>query len=204
MKNFFHAALFMTTALLSYAPVLRADIVEVGLPQLVGQYSVGSRTVTVDLDAEFESIQTVRISLQGHGTPGVRLGDGVERPVNPPFDWPAQFMLSMDPSPEIGSWLVTTGILDGSFEFDAPFRAFPFPSQSWNFLLDGRGDLTIQLSPTIVLGGGDVIEFPNGQITEAHLTVEGLLVPEPQMMTLMLLCVGGACIVGERRSGRWI
>ncbi len=142
------------------------------LPGLIG--SLGSRTTTFDFQMNFVSIQRLSIQCSGTTTPGWGCGDGVERPVFPYFDWPAQVTIYMDPGP--GSWIVSIGPYDGSFSVEQSFQSLG--PATWEFLLDGQAEITAYISPLIVIGGVMLVE-PTATITEAYLTVEDVQVFSP-------------------------
>jgi hypothetical protein len=129
-----------------------AESITVPLPQLIGPYTVGSREFSFDLGTAFEAIDAVEVQLKGRGFPGLGVGDGVERPVEPPFAWPAHFSVVIDPDPGFGLWVASTGTLNGPFEFRQPFEPF-LTRPSWDFLLSGHGSIIVGLVPLFIIGG---------------------------------------------------
>src|SRR5262245_45527939 len=73
----------------------QAETFVLELPQALGGYGP-SRNLAIDFGMCFTQIEEVRIQLGGTFTPGVGHGDGVERPVDPPFPWPGDFEAFID------------------------------------------------------------------------------------------------------------
>jgi hypothetical protein len=163
------------------------DTFAVPLPELTGPYYPwGSATASFDFGTSFQSIEEVRIHWAGTLTPGLGHGDGIEMPEDVWFSWPTEIGAVMNP-PDPSLWHAYAGPYDGPFEIEQPFE--PFPGSTWDFLLDGQGDVTVFLDPMIVIGGV-MVTPPTGEITDAYLVVEGI-VPEPAMSWLLpLLALG--------------
>jgi hypothetical protein len=141
----------------------------VPLPELLGVYGPGSsRTASFDLGTSFRAIQKVRIHWSGTLTPGLGHGDGIERPADEWFAWPAKFGALMDP-PGPSEWWAWVG---PSSPFDVEQAFAPRWGATWDSLLDGRGEVTVRLFSAIVIGGV-MVTPPSGWIGEAHLVLEG-------------------------------
>ena len=180
--------LVMVVIILSVANVALADIITAPLPELVGsvvQYSDMSG-VDVDLGVTFSAIQSVRIQLSGTITPGLGCGDGVERPVLPYFDVPGVIEIFFD-HPAAGSCITSAGPFDGSFSVDQVFDCTY--DASWDILLDGQQELFAYITSNLIVIGGQILDFPTADISQATLIVEGEVVPEP--CSLVLLSLGG-------------
>lgn len=180
--------LVMVVIILSVGNVALADIITAPLPELVGsvvQYSDMSG-VDVDLGVTFSAIQSVRIQLSGTITPGLGCGDGVERPVLPYFDVPGVIEIFFD-HPAAGSCITSAGPFDGSFSVDQVFDCTY--DASWDILLDGQQELFAYITSNLIVIGGQILDFPTADISQATLIVEGEVVPEP--CSLVLLSLGG-------------
>jgi hypothetical protein len=168
-------SLFITaTVLFAAVASLTGETVTVALPELLGTYGLLSqKAAPFDLGTSFKSIDEVRIQCSGTLTPGLGHGDGVEVPADEWFEIPAQFGFGMDPGP--GWWSALVGPCDGPFAADEPFHKHS--SATWDFLLDGRGQVGAGLTPFLSFGTTIVI-FPSGSIDQANLFVNGVdLIP---------------------------
>lgn len=154
---------------------------EAALPGLVGSYGTG-RTAAFNFGVSFVEIDDVGIRMAGTITPGIGHGDGVLRSADDWFSWPSQIGVVMDP-PGSGLWYAYIGPYNGAFEIEKPFESFLNPT--WEFLLDGRGEVEAYLAPLIILGGV-MVQPPRASISEASLIVHGE-VPEPTSLVLLAL-----------------
>ncbi len=161
-------ALVLTTALT--ASVGAGATLTVESPGLEGTYqgSGGSRTDHFDFGVSFISIDEVRIGWTGTITPGEGHGDGVERPADEWFEWPAEFYAVMNP-PGPGTWIASAQ--GSSFSTEEPFSAQG--GATWGFLLDGAGEIDVILQPAIVIGGV-MVTPPSGEISNAYLVIDGV------------------------------
>jgi hypothetical protein len=180
----------------------------VDLPSLEGVYaSEEIRTTSFDLGTQLLTIDEVRIGWAGAIAEGEGHGDGLEMPLDEWFEWPASFDAVMNP-PGAGFWVATVseGTQDGitfiPFEAEEPFSAVG--PATWDFLLDGEGEITLQLSPAFVLGGV-MVTPPWGQLSDVYLVVEGTSagsIPTVSdwglAMTTLLLLVGGTIVLRRR------
>ncbi len=184
MKRWAYLAVAVFVGVLSATVAGRT--VSIDLPGLIGPIPYpGSKTEACDFGQSFAAIADVRFRCSGTITPGLGCGDGVERPVFPYFDWPAQIEAYMDSDP--GCWTIFIGPYDGSFTVEESFeRHF---GANWDLLLDGEGELKLYLSPLIFIGG-HMLEAPSASITEAELIVQ-------ESAPKVLSPNGGEILLGE-------
>ena len=141
----------------------------VDLPTLEGVYaSDETRTTSIDLGIPLLTIDEVRIGWVGNIAEGLGHGDGMEMPDDQWFEWPAEFVAIMGP-PEVGYWRATVGSAT-PIDTEEPFSAVG-PAM-WDFLLDGQGEISVQLSSAIVIGG-IMVTPPWGELSNVYLVVEG-------------------------------
>jgi hypothetical protein len=142
------------------------------LPGIAGSIPYpGGKTESFDTGVNFKNINEVRLYCSGTITPGLGCGDGAERPVYPYFDWPSQIEFFMDTDP--GYWSIWIDPYDGPFSEEKPFEGHF--GATWDFLLDGQAEISVNLVPIIIIGGV-MLEPPEGNITEASLTIEGTII----------------------------
>jgi hypothetical protein len=133
-----------------------SEVIEIPLPELTGSYNIDtlSRTVAFDLGQCLAEIHQVWIRWAGTSTYGTGHGDGVERPVEPWFDWPGSLSATMD-TDEPGYWHAISQPAEGAFEDTALFR--PISDVTWEFLLDGAGEVEFYFELGTFLGGVMVV-----------------------------------------------
>ncbi len=175
----------------------QADIVTVSLTELAGP--VGRHpnwdVIDVDLGVIFSEIQSVKIQVSGTITPGLGQGDGVERPVLPYFELPGIIEIFMD-HPATGSCITTVGPFNGGFSVEQ-FLECTYDA-NWDILLDGQEELIAHITSNLVgIGFGSPLEFPTADISQATLTVEGVVIPEPASILLLLV---GVPIMKKRKT----
>lgn len=169
--------LIVLLAAMSFAD---AATITIELPDLVGelhQYPNGSVAV-FDFGTSFLQIDEVRIQLTGTFTPGLAHGDGVEIPANQWLEVPPEILAGMDSG--LGFSLATLSPSESPFHIEEPFALFA--GATWDFLLDGRGELLAELNYGFG-SGWVVVTPPSVELTEAYLTVQGT-VPEPSSLLL--------------------
>jgi hypothetical protein len=153
-KPSFHLAIITLTLFLCFLSHnnTESEIIELSLPELIGHYTSDtlSRTVTFHLGQPVAEVHQVWIRWTGTISYGTGHGDGVERPVEPWFDWPTQVSASMD-TPELGFWDAWFGPAEGSFEDTTVFEGNI--DASWDFLRDGTGKVHVGLAPFDIIGG---------------------------------------------------
>jgi len=184
----------------------------VDLPTLEGVYANNEiRTTPFDLGTPLLTIDEVRIGWAGAIAEGEGHGDGVEMPLDEWFEWPAAFSAVMNP-PGAGFWVAaeSAGTQDGitftPFETEEPFS--PVGPATWDFLLDGEGEILVQLSAEFVLGGV-MVTPPWGELSDVYLVVEGTppgSIPTVSewglATTALLLLAGGTTVLRRRRADR--
>jgi hypothetical protein len=134
---------------------VESEIVEIQLPELTGIYTMDtlSQTTTFDLGQPLAEVRQVWIRWAGTITYGTGHGDGVIRPSDEWFPWACLVFASMD-TPGLAYWDASFGPVEGSFQDTTVFEGTLDPS--WDFLMDGTGELRAGLSPEIILGGAMV------------------------------------------------
>ena len=162
-KNLTILFTFMLLSCLAY--FASATEVTIPLPGLVGSVP---KSTTFDFEMNFLSIDSVTIHCIGNIMPGLGQGDGVERPVFPQFEWPATIVFNTDPGP--GLYTASFGPYDGSFDETKPYEKKY--GATWDYLLDGQGEIHTSVNAVFIIGGIMIIP-PQASITEAYLTING-------------------------------
>lgn len=166
------AILILLTLLILSVSTTLASTVTVALPGLEGPIPYpNGKTESFDSGMNFKNINEVRLYCNGTIIPGVGCGDGVELPVYPYFDWPTQISFFMDTDP--GCWAIFIGPYNGTFSEEKSFKGYG--GATWDFLLDGQADISVNLAPLIVIGGVMLVP-PQGSISEASMTIEGTVI----------------------------
>jgi len=180
-------ALFL---LLSQTGTISAVTIAIELPELVGelqQYPNGS-SAEFNFETSFLQIDEVSIQLNGTFTPGLAQGDGDEL-----LEVPPEIEIYTDPGE--GLCGVILHPVESPFTLDEAFQRWF--GATWDFLLDGQGELTANLT----WGSGWTIETPpTVELTDAYLTVQGT-VPEPSTFVFFVL-VGVVLCQKHRRFPR--
>lgn len=161
---------FLFTFVLLHIFVYLASATEITIP-LPGLTGSVPKSTGFDFGVSFENINSVTIHCIGNITPGLGQGDGVERPVYPQFEWPAEMVFYSDPGP--GYYSTHFGPYDGLFDEAKPFKKML--GATWESLLDGQGEIETYLSPAIVIGG-EVVIPPQGSVSGAYITIKGTVV----------------------------
>ncbi len=159
----------MLLILVLSSAVAQASSVSVPLPGAAGSLP---KTVSFNAGTSFKHIDEVRLRCSGSITYGLGYGDGVERPVYPYFEWPAEVEAYMDP-PGIGIWVAVFGSSEGPFNEEKIFNDI-IPT-TWDFLLDGQAESTINVYGFIVIGGIMLIP-PSATVSQATLTIKGTVI----------------------------
>lgn len=152
-----------------FCAIAQADTLRVALPCLTGSYTGSTmRSCSFDLGVRLDSIISVQIKWRGTVTPGVGHGDGVEMPNNGPFAWPAKMEARM-PADTYESWNSYTGYAGGAFDTTTMFSRSSSRA-SWQFLLDGTGELQVYIS-SIIMIGGTMVQAPTAVIDSIELII---------------------------------
>jgi len=167
------AAISSLVVLFGITAAASATIVTIELPGLIGDlkaYPNGSTDV-FDFGTAFLSIDEVRIRMSGTITP---------------FSDLPEIVVYMNPG--VGSTYAFLHALESPFDVEGTFVLRN--GATWDFLLDGIGEVNADLSwPVYPASGVKVtMEHPSVEISEAYITVEGV-VPEPA--TFCFLALGG-------------
>ena len=181
----------VAAVLFGISPIAGAEIFTVELPEFLGPLEERGTTKTSSFDfgTSFLEIYDVSIQLEGTCTFGSAHGGGVEIPEDEWIDVRPHFDFFMDPPEGICG---TGAIVDESpFVIDKPFNLH-FDA-TWDFLLDGTDDVTLDFYWGFGIGDWIIVTTPTADISGAYLIVDGV-VPEPS--TILLLSIG---VVGIRR-----
>jgi len=191
MKSGMKITILLAIVLSLMSPIAGAEIFTVELPEFLGPLveQGTTKTSSFDFGTSFLEIYDVSIQLEGTCTIGSAHGDGIWIPEDEWTDVRPHFGFAMDP----GDGLCGVGdIVDESpFVIDKPFKLV-FDA-TWDFLLDGADDVTLDFYWGFGIDGWVIVTEPTANITEAYLTVDGI-VPEPA--TIILLSIG---VIGIRR-----
>lgn len=153
-------------------PLARAEVIEVLLPGLAGAYpgdSTTTRSAIIQLPRIPDVIHSVSIRVEGVSIVGVaHCQQSGSANV-----WPMEFVGEMTGSPD-RSWLAfpPPRYLSGQFESTGDFE--PLTEEStWDFLMDGEGEIVLSGGPLRELLLCDPILWPQGaSVTEAWLIVD--------------------------------
>jgi hypothetical protein len=170
--------------LLGMSGAASATIFTIELAGLVGELDSypNNPTASFDFETYFLSIDETRIHVIGTASEGLAYGDGIFNPGDQLFNYLPFIEIFM--YPDSGSCYTHTYSLDGLFDIDIPF-ALEYGA-TWDFLLDGQGQITANPVPDNLLLG-PILEPASVEIFEAYLVVEGTI-PEPA--TILLLALG--------------
>jgi len=167
-----------------------AVTVTVELPELVGELQPypNHPTAAFDLGTSFLLIDEVLVQMSGMFTPGV----GHSMITGESWELTPEIELEMDPG--VGYCYVFVHSSESPFDVTGILQLKH--DATWDFLLDGKGQVTAYLGwggaiPEVSIIAGSV------QISGAHIIVEGV-VPEPA--TVLLLVVGIVWIKARERG----
>ncbi|MFH1220343.1 MAG: FlgD immunoglobulin-like domain containing protein [Candidatus Eisenbacteria bacterium] len=171
-----------------------AEIIEIPLSSLLCYYTISdSRTAAFDIGSPISAVTNVWIRWSGTITPGLGHGDGIERPAGDWFPWPAEMIAIMDPGGP-GFRYAYAMPTDGHFEETSQFIAFPNPG--WDFLLDGAGEVRVNLDPAIIIGG-DMVIPPVAVLEEAVLVLD-VDICNPAVVEF------DPAVLNHESAGRWV
>jgi hypothetical protein len=173
MKRFCGLCLLAVTLT---ASLLAAEIIQIPLSGAFGSYSYGNstRNISLDLKTIFSTIDQAWIKVAGRVVPGLAIGDGIEGPAGPTLvETDFTFRLDTDPTVSGPDWVTSVG---GSRFYVEKTLVPSYGSPSWDFLLDGQGDLKVSLFIPDIMIGGYIVRFPYGNIFQASLFVEGEII----------------------------
>jgi len=186
------AAISVLVVLLGITRAASATIVTIELPELVGELEPYPNNPTAEFDfgTSFLSIDEARIHVIGTASAGLAYGDGIFNPGDQLFEYLPLIEFFM--YPDSGSCYTHTDSLDGLFDIEIPFALKH--GATWDFMLDGQGQITANPVPDDLLLG-PIVEPASVEIFEAYLVVEGTI-PEPA--TLFLLAFGAVMMRKKR------
>lgn len=166
------AAWTISLGLCLIATAASAEVVEISLPALLGHYPVSpgntSRTVAFQLPRIPTVIHGVSFRVVGTSNIGVANCHGI----GTADLWPMEFVAEMKYSSD-DYWraLEDPSYASGSFTRTSEFEGTT-EATTWEFLMDGAGEVTLFGSPLSTLELCDPILVPTGNITEAVLIVD--------------------------------
>jgi hypothetical protein len=169
-----------------FAQAAAGETFMVELSGLVGDLPgpPNSFTAAFDFGTEFISIDEVRIQASGTYTPGQNTDLLDVLPVY-------AFFMSANPG------YALTSLFSSNSPFYQVEETFGlYSGADWDFLLDGTGIISSGFNYGGILEEV-VLTPPTAQLSEVYLIVEGVEVPEPATMTILLL--GGLVLAGKKK-----
>lgn len=155
--------------------IVQADTLSIALPSLTGpllSFDSGGHTTyrkcSFDLGTTFDSIISVQVKWSGTITDGIGHGDGVEAPNNGPFPWPAEIVAYLPADSLQWHAVVYSGHFDTTTLFERSSLKY-----KWNFLLGGKGVISVDFSPEIIIGGV-MVQPPSGVLDSIELIIIGI------------------------------
>ena len=170
-----------------------AETVTIELPEFVGELNSYPNEPVADFDfgVSFLQIDVVRIQISGTFTTAVgrNVVTGQTQEIYPEIE------LYTDPG--VGSCFTFLHPLEIPFDVEGTLKLKY--GATWDFLLDGKGQVSAYLDWGVV--GPDIIVTPGSvEISKAYLTIEGTI-PEPTTISLvsmgMILARIGTCKISR-------
>jgi len=151
----------------------RAGVFTVPLPELHGTYPYATptepygRTASFHLPGTPAVVRGASLHLVGTTEVGTLICGAYVYP------WPTETFAFMDDSPG-HSWFAQALNPDVAGPFETRSEFVPYESPTWNFLLDGAGQITLSGNPTATTLGGCYTEapMPGLTVTGAWLEVD--------------------------------
>lgn len=176
--------------ILGASSLVEATIFELPL-DCNGVYTSGSLwTTDFDFGTTFTSISNVYIDWSGEITAGLAVYDS-----NPDEPFPLDVGIKTYLSPPIGASATVWGG-DENYPAPEPFNALSEFQLSgggtWAGLLNGQGTISIYYTSLIIIDGR-YIEPGSISVNNASLKVDGVPVPEPVSIWLLLVGLVGVC-----------
>jgi hypothetical protein len=162
----------ISMGLILIATAAAAEVVEIPLPALLGDYPFSAGSVSRTVAFQLPRIPTVihGVSFRIVGTSNIGVADC--HGVGTADLWPMEFVAEMKYSPD-DYWQAreepsySFGIFTRTAEFEPALE-----TTTWEFLLDGEGEVTLVGAPLAALEQCDPLVFPTGNIIEAVLIVD--------------------------------
>ena len=167
--------LLLSCVLCALAAALHAEILEIPITEFEGSYDLGSnyRVFQLDLGTPLVAVNGASLELTATVTFGTGHGDGEWIPWDEWFDWAGGFDSGM-PDPDPGFWMAAFGYLEGQTtqteEYESMYDA------TWDFLLDGTGEVYLEFAPVAVIGGIMVVP-PSATVESATLILDVIYQP---------------------------
>jgi hypothetical protein len=167
----------------------------------LGDYGT-PQTISVDFGQSFSSVQSVSIAWSGQITPGGVLADpdGIVGPSPVPGWFTAGFLVDDEfPVEEAVTPALGGMTYPGPESFNLTSVFNPIDNhQGWDFLLDGRADLLVQVASDNI-----VLFYPGwgatGSLGSASLILDATPVPESGALFTMLSGIFGSTLYAYRR-----
>jgi hypothetical protein len=154
---------------------LNAEEIVIPLAEFEGSYSLEDniRYLQIDLGTHITAVNAARMELAANITFGTGHGDGEWTPWDEWFDWQGGFS-SLMPDPDPGFWMADFSYIEGRSvqleEYTSLFDA------TWDFLLDGTGEIYLEFDP-MASTGGIMVEPPFATVESAKLILDVLYEP---------------------------
>jgi len=160
---------------LCVTPVLHAEVLEIPVTEFEGSYSPGSsiRYYQLDLGTHITAVNEVWLELTATITFGTGHGDGVEIPLDEWFDWSAGFISVMPEADPGFIWAPFSSLEDQTVQLR---QYVSLAGATWDFLLDGTGEIFLEFSLMTSIGGV-MVDPPTATVESARLIIDILYEP---------------------------